>query len=126
MSSSFVQSSTFSLARAQSCLDMVSSWLVMATISQTVAHRMERVDPSPSDMVWSACGVRLGTTAGSSWRLSLVSEKTSARKARGGGSLCIGEGEEGSLRRVVEDLDIAWANAWLPGVMGGTSVIGQE
>ena len=55
-----------------------------------------------------------------------MSEKISARKARGGGSLCTGEGEAGSLRRGVEDLDIAWTNAWLPGGMGGTSVIGQE
>ena len=57
-----------------------------------------------------------------------MSEMTSAKKARGGGSLYTGEGEAGSLqvRRGVEDLDIAWANAWLPGGMGGTSVMGQE
>ena len=39
-------------------------------------------------------------------------EKTSVRKARGGGSLCTGEGEAGLLRWRVEDLDLAWANAW--------------
>ena len=87
MSCSLVQSSPFSLARAESCVDTVSSWLVIATTPETVAHRMDRVDPSPAEMVWRACGVRFGTSAGSSWRLSLVSEKTSARKARGGGSL---------------------------------------
>ena len=70
--------------------------------------------------------MRLGTLVGSSWRLSLVSEKTSARKVRGGGSLWTGETEAGWLRRGVEDLDIAWAKAWFPGGMGGTSVIGQE
>ena len=48
------------------------------------------------------------------------------QEGEGGGSLCTGEGEAGSLKRGVEDLDIAWANAWLPGGMGGTSVIGQE
>ena len=126
MSCSLVRSSVFSLARAASCVDTVSSWLVMATMPETVAHRMDRVDPSPAEMVWRACGVWLGTRVGSSWRLSLVSEKTSARKASGGGSLWTGEGEAGSVRREVEDLDIAWANAWLPGGMGGTSVIGQE
>ena len=82
-----------------------------ATIPETVAYRMDRVDPSPAEMVWRACGVRLGTRVGSSWRLSLVSEKNSARKARGGGTLWTDEGEAGSLRRGVEDLDIAWANA---------------
>ena len=116
----------FSLERAESWVDTVSSWLVIATIPETLAHRIDRVEPSPAEMVWRAWGVRLGTRAGSRWRLSLVSVKTSARKARGGGSLWTGEGEEGSLRRGVEDLDIAWANAWLPGGMGGTSVIGQE
>ena len=126
MSCSFVRSSPFSLASAASCVDTVSSWLVIATMPETVAHRMSRVDPSPAEMVWRACGVRLGTRVGSSWRLSLVSVKTSARKARGGESLWTGEGEAGSLRRGVEDLDIAWAKAWLPGGMGGTSVIGQE
>ena len=38
----------------------------------------------------------------------------------------MGEREAGSLRWGVEDLDIAWANAWFPGGMGGSSVIGQE
>ena len=66
MSCSLVRSSPFSLARAESCVDTVSSWLVMATIPETVAHRMDRVDPSPAKMVWRACGVRLGTRVGSS------------------------------------------------------------
>ena len=63
---SLVRSSPFSLARAESCVDTVSSWLVMATIPETVAHRMDRVDPSPADMVWRACCVRLGTRVVSS------------------------------------------------------------
>ena len=66
MSCSLVRSSPFSLVRAASCVDTVSSWLVMATIPETVAHRMDRVDPSPAEMVWRACGVRLGTRVGSS------------------------------------------------------------
>ena len=126
MSWSLVRSSLFSLERAESWLDTVSSWLVIATMPETVAHRMDRVEPSPAEMVWKAWGFRLGTRAGLRWRLSLVSVKTSTRKAKGGGSLWTGDGDAVSLRRGVEDLNIAWANAWLPGGMGGTSVIGQE
>ena len=85
MSWSLVRSSPFSLERAESWLDTVSSWLVIANMPETVAHRMDRVEPSPAEMVWRAWGVRLGTRAGSRWRLSLVSVKTSARTARGGG-----------------------------------------
>jgi len=33
---------------------MVSSWVVMATMPETVAQRKERMDPSPAVMVWSA------------------------------------------------------------------------
>ena len=54
MSCSLVRSSLFSLARVASCVDTVSSWLVMATMPETVAHRMDRVDPSLAEMVWRA------------------------------------------------------------------------
>ena len=32
----------------------VSSWVVMATMPETVTQRMERMDSSPAVMVWSA------------------------------------------------------------------------
>ena len=57
---SLVRSSPFSLERAETWLNTVSSWLVMATIPETVVYRMDRVEPSPTKMVWRACGVRLG------------------------------------------------------------------
>ena len=103
ISCSLVRSSPFSSARAASWVDTVLSWLVIAMMPETVAQRMDRVDPSPAEMVLRACGVKLGTSAGSSWRLSLVSEKTSARIERGVGSLWTGKGEAGSLRWGVED-----------------------
>ena len=52
--------SAFSLERSESWVDTVSSWLVIATIPETVAHRMVRVEPTPAEMVWRACGLRLG------------------------------------------------------------------
>ena len=88
-------------------MDRVSSWLVIVTILEKVSYRMDRVDPSPAEMVWRACGVRLRTRVGSKWRLCLVSEKTSARKVRGGGSLWTGAGEAASLKLGVKDQDIA-------------------
>ena len=126
MSWSLVWSTPFSLERAEGWVDTMSSWLVIATIPETVAHRIDRVDLSPAEMVWRACGVRLGTRVGSRYRLSLLTAKTSTRNASGGGSLWTGEGEAGSLRWGVEDVEIAWANAWLPGSMCRTCVIGEE
>jgi len=32
----------------------VSSWVVMATMPETVAQMIDRIDPSPAVMVWSA------------------------------------------------------------------------
>ena len=46
--------SLFSLRISASWLVMVSSWVVMATMPEAVAHRMERVEPSPAVMVWRA------------------------------------------------------------------------
>ena len=66
MSCKLVRSSPFSLVSAASCVDTVSSWLVIATMPETVAHRMDRIDPFPAEMVWRACGMRLGTRVGSS------------------------------------------------------------
>ena len=89
MSWSLEGSSPFSFERADSWVDTVSSWLVIATMPETVAHKMDRVEPSPAKIVWRACRVRLGTSAGSRWRLSLVLLKTSARKATGGPNSCL-------------------------------------
>jgi len=47
----------------------------MATMPETVAQRMERMDPSPAVMDWSARGERSWTNSGFSWRLFLVSVK---------------------------------------------------
>jgi len=63
---------------------------------ETVAQRIERMDPSNAALVWSASGERSWTRSGFSWRLSLVSEKISVRKVRGGDGCAEGEGERGS------------------------------
>jgi len=68
----------------------------MATMPETVAQRMERMDPSPAVMDWSERGERSWTKSGFSWRLSLVSAKISARKARGGDICPEGDGAAGS------------------------------
>ena len=64
MSWRLMPSSLFSLERGASWVDTVSSGLVIATMPETVAHRMDRVDPSWAEMVWRACWVRLGTRLG--------------------------------------------------------------
>ena len=69
---------------------------VMATMPETVAQRIERIEPSPAVIVWRAWGERSWTRSGFSWRLFLVWEKISARKARGGNGWAEGEGEGGS------------------------------
>ena len=56
-------------------------------------QRTERMEPSPTVKIWSACGDRSWTRSGFSWRLSLVSLKISDRKARGGDGCVEGEGE---------------------------------
>jgi len=57
----------------------------MATmpVPETVTQRMERKEPTLAVMVCRAWGDRSWTRLGLSWRLFLVSEKISARKARG-------------------------------------------
>ena len=68
----------------------------MATMPETVAQRIERMDPSPAVMDWNERGDRSWTRSGFSWRLSLVSAKISARRASGGDVCPEGEGERGS------------------------------
>jgi len=68
----------------------------MATMPETVAQRMDRMDPSPAVMDWSKGGERSWTKSGLSWRLSLVSANISARKARGGDVCPEAEAEAGS------------------------------
>ena len=70
--------------RADRWVVTVSSWVVMATMPDTVAHSMEGMEPSPAVMVCRAWGDRSWTMSGESWRLFLVSAKISARTVRGG------------------------------------------
>jgi len=65
----------------------------MATIPETGAQRMNRMDPSPAVMDWSERRERSWSKSGLSWRLSLVAAKISARKVRGGDVCPEGEGE---------------------------------
>ena len=83
----------------------------MVTMPETVAHRMDTMEPSPADMVWWALGERLGTSEGSRRRAFLVSAKMSPRKVRGGEVLAARDSEAGSVRRGVLALLIAWAKA---------------
>jgi len=69
----------------------VLSWVVMATMSETVAHKMQRVEPSRAVIVWRACGERSWKRLGLSFRLCLVPEKISSSNARGGNGLVKGE-----------------------------------
>jgi len=68
----------------------------MAMMPETVAHRIDRMDPSLAVMDCSERGDRSWTKSGFSWRLFLVSAKISAKKARGGDVCPEGEGEGGS------------------------------
>ena len=106
-----VRSSWFSLRTSESWSVIVPSWVVMATMPETVAQRMERMDPSPAVMDCRAWGERSCTKSGLSWRLSLVSAKISARKARGGEGREEGDGEGGSWRRGVLAREMAAAKA---------------
>ena len=51
--------------------------------------------------------------------------KRSERNSRGAVVLWVGEGEAGSVRRGVPALEMALASSWLPGGMGGISMIGR-
>jgi len=73
----------------------VSSWVVMATMPETVAQRLERMEPSLALIVWSAWEGSW-TNSGFSLRLALVSARISARKARGRDGWAEGMGQGGS------------------------------
>ena len=103
----------------------MSSCLLMVTMPETAAHSIDRMEPSPAEMVLRAWGERFWTSCGGRRRLSLVSVKRSERNSRGAVVLWEGEGEAGSVRRGVPALEIALASSWLPGGMGGISVIGR-
>jgi len=83
----------------------------MGTMTETVAHRMQRVEPLPAVMVWRAWDERSWTMSGLSCRLFLVSETISARNARGGDGRTEGDGEGGSWRRGVLAWEMAVAKA---------------
>ena len=90
------RSSWFSFRISKSWVVTVFIWVVMATMPETVAQRMDRMDPSPAVMDWSERGKRSWTKSGFSWRLSPVSAKISARKERGEDVCPEGEEEGGS------------------------------
>ena len=104
--------------RCQFCLRTSVSWAVtesnravMGTMPETVAERIERMEPSPAVMDWRAWVVRSWTRSGSSWRPFLDSAKISDRKARGGEGREEGDGEGGSWRQGVLAWEMAAANA---------------
>ena len=51
---SLIRRSWFFLRISDSWVVTVSSWVVMATIPETVAQRMQRMEPSPAVIDWSA------------------------------------------------------------------------
>ena len=97
----------------------------MITMRETVADSMERMEPSPAEMMLRAWGERSWTSCGG-WRsLFRVSEKRSERYSSAGVVLWEGDGEAGCIRRGVLALEVARASCWLPGGMRGISEIGQ-
>jgi len=98
----------------------------MATMPETVAESIEGMEPSPAVMVWRAWCERSWTRSGLSWTLFLVSEKISARKARGGEEREQGDDEGVSWRRGLLAWEMAAAKAWFPGAMGSTPMRGHR
>ena len=95
----------------------------MVTMPETAAHSIERMEPSPAEMVLRAWGDRFWTSYGTRRRLSLVSVNRSERNSKG--AVVLREGEAGSARRGVPALEMALASSWLPGGMGAISDIGR-
>ena len=83
----------------------------MVTMPETAAHSIDRMEPSPADMVLRAGGERFWTSCGGRRRLSLVSVNRSERNSRGAVVLWEGEGEAGSVRRGVPALEMALASS---------------
>ena len=111
MSGIFSRSYSFSLESSASRGLTVSSCLLMVTMPETAAQGIDRMEPSPAEMVLRAWGERSWTSCGGRWSLSLISEKRSQRKSRGGVVLGEGEGEAGSARRGVPALEMALASS---------------
>ena len=116
----FCRSCSFSLESSTSRVLMVSSCLLMVTMPETAAHSIDRMDPSPAEMVLRAWGERFWTSCGGRRRLSLVSVKRSERNSRGAVVLWVGVGEDGSVRRGVR----SFVGPVGPGGVGG-GVVGQ-
>ena len=89
----------------------VSSCLLMVTMPETAAHSIDRMEPSPAEMVLRAWGERFWTSCGGRPRVSLVSVNRSERNSRGAVVLWEGEGEAGSVRRGVPALEMALASS---------------
>ena len=103
----------------------VSTYVVMATVPEMVAHSMNRMEPLPPERVCRACGKRSLTRWGESCGLFLVSANILARKARGGDGLFICQGEGGFWeRQVVLAAEIAAGSAWFPLGIWEISIIG--
>ena len=103
----------------------MSSCLLMVTMPETAAHSIERMEPSPAEMVLRAWGERFWTSCGGRRRLSLVSVKRSERNSSVAVVLWVGEEEAGTVTRGVPALEMALASSWMPGGMGGISMIGR-
>jgi len=106
-----VRSSWFALRTSESWAVRVSNRVVMAAMPETVAQRMERMEPSVAVMDWRTWGDRSCSRSGLSWRLFLVSEKICARKARGREGREEGDSEECSWRQGALTPDMAAAKA---------------
>jgi len=91
----FPWSSTFSFASSESCLMTLSSLVVMATMPETVAPSIDRIQPLPTVIVCKASGGMSLTKVRESCKLFLICGKISARKARGGKGPFVGEEEWG-------------------------------
>lgn len=102
-----VQSPPFPLERSLTDMVVSCSCFVIATMSETVANRIERTESSRAVMVWSALEVRSGTRVGSKRSACLVSENISPSKGRRGRVLPAGSGEAGLMRWGVL-ADIVW------------------
>ena len=83
----------------------------MVTMPETAAHSIDRMDPSPAEMVLRAWGERFWASCGGRRRLSLVSVKRSERNSRGAVVLWEGEEEDGSVRRWVPAREMALASS---------------
>ena len=83
----------------------------MVTMPETAAHSIDRMEPSPAEMVLRAWGERFWTSCGGRRMLSLVSVNRSESNSRGAVVPWKGEGEAASVRCGVPALEMARASS---------------